>query len=264
MQDKEEWSPLDYTQQYIDKDLMKIIADCSNAMALAKSGVPLNISTNEMYHFFGACILMSCVQYPEIRTYWSKALRFPAITEKFTRDRFFRLRNSLKVLIDDDVPEDLKTCDQFWKVRPFLNRILEGCKSQARPEYVSVDEQMIPFRGACPHQHYLPMKPNPVSMKNFVYATADGIVMDFEIYQGANAVREQVEESEDLGLGGLVLNCLSQTLHPNTRVYCDWFFTSRSVEPMMKKQMYVSGTVMKNRVTAGVEKLPTDKKKNEK
>uniref|UniRef100_A0A3B1IV02 PiggyBac transposable element-derived protein domain-containing protein n=1 Tax=Astyanax mexicanus TaxID=7994 RepID=A0A3B1IV02_ASTMX len=158
VQNRENWTPLDYIEQYIDKDLMKMIADCSNATSLSRSGAPLNTSTDEIYHFFGACILMSCVPYPAIRMYWSKTTKLPAITEKFTRDRFFRLRRSLKVLIDDDVPEDLRECDKFWKVRPFLNRILKGCKSQARPQCVSIDEQMIPFTGACPWRQYLPMK----------------------------------------------------------------------------------------------------------
>lgn len=199
---------------------------------------------------------MSWVLYPAIGMYWSKTLRFTAITERFTCDRFFRLRQSLKVLIDDDVPEDLKECDKFWKVRPFLNRILKGCKSKARPECVSIDEQMIPFTGACPYRQYLPMKPNPVGIKNVVCATADGIVLDFEIYQGAPALLEQVEEPGDLGLGGLVIDRLSQTLHPNTKVYCDQVFMSiQGVEHMMKKQMYVTGTVMKNGVAAAVQKL---------
>ncbi|XP_019744366.1 uncharacterized protein LOC109527099 [Hippocampus comes] len=132
--DREGWTPLDYIQQYIDKDLIKIIADCSNATSLSRSGNPLNTTADEMFNFFGACILMYCVPYPAIKLYWSKSLRFPAITEKFTRDRFFRLRRSLKVLINEDVPEDLKECDKFWKVRPFLNRILKGCKSQAQPQ----------------------------------------------------------------------------------------------------------------------------------
>ncbi|XP_049453042.1 piggyBac transposable element-derived protein 3 [Epinephelus fuscoguttatus] len=192
--------------------------------------------------------------------YWSKALRFTAITDRFTRDRFFRLRRSLKVLIDDDVPEDLRESDKFWKVRPFLDRILQGCRSQTRPECVSIDEQMIPFTGACPCRQYLPMKPNPVGIKNFVCATADGIVLDFDLYQGTGALLEQVAEPEGLGLGSLVMARLCQTLHRGTKVYCDRFFTSiQGVEQMMKKELYVTGTVMKNRVAAAVQKLLTDK-----
>ncbi|KAJ8259318.1 hypothetical protein COCON_G00183300 [Conger conger] len=93
-QDREGWTPLDYVEQYIDKDLMQMIVDRSNATSLGRSGNLLNTSVDEMYHFFGACILMSCVPYPQIRMYWSKRLRMPAITEKFRRDRFFRLTKS--------------------------------------------------------------------------------------------------------------------------------------------------------------------------
>lgn len=51
MQDREGRTPLDYIEQYIDKDLMKMIADCSNATSLARSGNPRNTSTDEIYHF---------------------------------------------------------------------------------------------------------------------------------------------------------------------------------------------------------------------
>uniref|UniRef100_A0A8B9HAU7 Si:ch211-255f4.7 n=1 Tax=Astyanax mexicanus TaxID=7994 RepID=A0A8B9HAU7_ASTMX len=264
VQNRESWTPLDYIEQYIDKDLMKMIADCSNATSLARCEIPLNTSTDEIYHYFGACILMSCVPYPSIRMYWFKTLKFPAITEKFTRDRFFRLRRSLKVLVDDDVPDDLRERDKFWKVRPFLNRVLKGCRSQTRPKCVSIDEQMIPFTGACPSRQFLPMKPNPVGIKNFVCATEDGIVLDFDVYQGANALLEQVQQQPGdlhLDLGGLVADRLSQTLHPNTKIYCGRFFTSIQVlELMLKKQMYVTGTVKKNRVAAAVQKLPTNER----
>lgn len=128
---------------------MKMMTDCSDATSLARSGDLLNTSVDEIYLFFGACILMSCIPHPQIRMYWSKASQRPAITERFTCDRFFRVRQSLKVLIHDDVPEDLKECDKFWRVRPFLDRILKGCRSLARPESVSIDEQVILFTGAC-------------------------------------------------------------------------------------------------------------------
>ena len=72
-------------------------------------------------------------------------------------------------------------------------------------------------------------------------------MLDYDAYQGADALLEQVEEPEGLGLASLVIDCLSRTLHPGSQVYCDRFFTTiQGVERMMKKQVYVSGTVMKN------------------
>uniref|UniRef100_A0A3B4UT34 PiggyBac transposable element-derived protein 3-like n=1 Tax=Seriola dumerili TaxID=41447 RepID=A0A3B4UT34_SERDU len=258
--DRHGWTPLDYFEQYIDRDLMTLISECSNVMSLSKSGDPLNMSVNEVYHFFGACILMSCIRYPTIRMYWSKALKITAITDRFTRARFFKLRGAIKVVIDDDVPEDLKMSDKFWRVRPFLDRILRGCKSLNRPDCASIDEQMIPFTGACPYRQYLPMKPNPVGIKNFVCATADGIVLDFELYQGTNSLMEKVEEPEGLGLGSLVIECLCQTLQRGTKVYCDRFFTTiKGAQQMMEKELYLTGTIMKNRLAGANHKLPCDK-----
>lgn len=104
------------------------------------------------------------------------------------------------------------------------------------------------------------MKPNPVGIKNFVCATADGIVLDFELYQGTNALIEKVEEPEGLGLGSLVIKRLCQTLHRGTKVYCDRCFTTiEDAQRMMEKELYMTGTIMKNRVAGANHKLPSDK-----
>ena len=141
------WQPLDYVEQYSNSELMKVIADCTHATSLANSGRSLNTSVDEIYHFFGAAILMSCVSYPQTRMFWSSALRIPAISDTMSRDRFFKLQSRLNVVIDDDVPQDKRKTDKFWKVRPFMNCILTGCHLQVHPECISVDEQMIPFTG---------------------------------------------------------------------------------------------------------------------
>lgn len=82
---------------------------------------------------FGAAILMP---YPQTRMYWSNGLRIPASSDTMSRDRFFKLRSQLKVVIDDDVSEDERKIDQLWKVRPFMDRTLSGCRLQAHPECV--------------------------------------------------------------------------------------------------------------------------------
>ncbi|XP_029960172.1 uncharacterized protein LOC115397835 [Salarias fasciatus] len=263
-QDRDGWTSLDYVNQYIDDDLMQLIVGCSNATALARCGHPLNTSVEEMYHFFGASILMSCIPYPQTRMYWSSTLKLPAIAERFTRDRFFKLRQSIKVINDDNVSEDMRASDKFWKIRPFLDRILKGCRSQARPKCVSIGEQIIPFTGAFPHQH-LPVKTNSVGMKNFVCASAEGILLDYELYQGADALTAQTRDPGELGLGGLVIDRLSETLRPGTQMYCNRFFKSiKTVNRMKDKQVYVTRTVLKNQIPEAGQNVRSDKtvKKN--
>ncbi|XP_014832801.1 PREDICTED: uncharacterized protein LOC106910607 [Poecilia mexicana] len=90
--ERADMSPVQYMEQYVDIELMKVLADCTNSMSLAKSGRSLNTSIEEMYHFFGASILMSCIPYPQIRMFWSTNLKIPAISDTMRRDRFFKLR----------------------------------------------------------------------------------------------------------------------------------------------------------------------------
>lgn len=75
-----------------------------------------------------------------------------------------------------------------------MNCILKGCRLQVQPECVSVDEQMIPFSGACPFQQYVPLKPIPDGMKNLVLTSMDSIVLNDEVYQGSRALGFQVQD----------------------------------------------------------------------
>lgn len=254
------WQPQDYVEQYLDSELMGVLARCTNATSLAKSGLSLHTSVEEFYRFFGAAILMSCVRYPQTRMFWSNSLRIPAIGDSMSRDRFFRLRRNLKAVVAEDVPGHERQRDKFWRVRPFLNRVLYGCRLQSRPRSVSVDQQLIPFTGAGPVRHHVPLKPSPVGIKTFVLASVDGLVLDFEVFQGVKTLRSQVQDSVGLGLGALMVQRLSETLAAGTRVYCEQVFMSpAAVDLMMRRQVYLTGPVRKNRVLDATRKLPSDR-----
>jgi len=116
--------------------------------------------------------------------FWQKGLEVPVLTSAITRDRYFRIRNSLKAVIDTDISDETKKRDRLWKVRPVLDSVRAGCLQITRDRDVSIDEQMIPFTRACELRQYVPNKPNPVGLKNFVAAS---LVVDFAVYQGANS-----------------------------------------------------------------------------
>ncbi|TKS71951.1 hypothetical protein D9C73_006024 [Collichthys lucidus] len=147
--------------------------------------------------------------------------KVPTITTG-AKQQLFKLKGAIKVVIVD-VPEDLRRMDNS-------------------------------------ERQYLPMEPNPVGIKNFVCATADGIVLDFELYQDTNSMIEKVEEPEGLGLGSLVIKRLCQTLQCGTKVYCDRFFTTiNGAQRMTEKELYITGTIMKNQLAGANHKLLSDK-----
>ena len=80
--------------------------------------------------------MMSCVPDPRIRVFWSNALRVPAIADKINRDRFFKLRKHLKVVIDDDISAD------NWQIledKTFYGSYSESLLSSGMIPFTSLD-----------------------------------------------------------------------------------------------------------------------------
>ena len=256
---RDKWKPIDYMKQYLDSDFFTYISDCTNRHSVAVKGRNIKTTAAEIERFLGASIFMSCVGYPRMRMFWQRSLQLPLVCEAMTRDRYFRIRSSLKVVVDVDVSDDAKKADRLWKVRPLMDRIRSGCLKLARPRDVSIDEQMIPFSGACALRQYVPNKPNPVGLKNYVVASQDGMVLDYVVYQGSGSFTSAPPDLK-LGMGACVIVHLAQTLPAGTRIYCDRFFMAPSIVDYMlsKHLIHMTGTVMKNRIRE-VSKLCDDK-----
>lgn len=156
-------------------DFWQLVAEQSNIYSAQKRELQ-SIDTNafEMIHFAGVQLMMDTLKYPQ----GNRDLCVPVIRDTISRDRFFELRNYLH-FVDIHHPN---TNDKLWKIRPLIDPILNKCQSLPRSKHMSIDEQMIPFSGRCEYRQYVPAKPNPLGLKNFVLAARDGLVLDFEIY----------------------------------------------------------------------------------
>lgn len=251
------WTAKDYLSMYFtDEDFQKI-CDCTNARYVEVKGVSLNLTLLEIKKFLGMITLMSCLKYPRIRMYWAKTTRVEAIARNMTRDRFFSIRSNLKVVVDGDVTAAERNLDKFWKVRPLMNKVKNACLSLPREKTVAVDEQMIPFTGVCAMKQFVRGKPNPEGLKNFVCAAPDGLVIDFELYQGKNTFLE--DNYKNLGIGPSAVIRLTQTLLPGTHLYFDRYFTTLPLlEHLHQQKMYGTGTIMKSRIPSAVH-LTSDK-----
>lgn len=249
--DRRDWKVEDYIKIFFDDSDFENICNCSNVRHQETTGKAMNLTVIEVRKFFGISILMSCLKLPQVKMYWSNMCKVNSIASCMTRDRFFQIRNYLKVVIDGDVSQETKKNDRLFKIRPLHERIKKGCLSLPRSSEVAVDEQMIPFSGVCQMKQFVRGKPNPEGLKNFVCATPKGLVLDFEIYQGKNTFLDF--DVKNLGVGPSAVVRLSRSLLSGTRIYIDRYFTTIPLlDYMLNKSILVTGTIMKSRVPRSI------------
>ncbi|XP_061564106.1 piggyBac transposable element-derived protein 3-like [Cololabis saira] len=145
--------PSGYFKQYIDDQVFEEVSSCTNQREVLVSGNTLKTTPEEVKTFFGMAMYMSCLKYPRMRMYWAAKTRVPIITNSMTRDRFFKICQSIKVTDDFAISDDHKKEDALWK--------------------------------------FVPGKPNPTGLKVFVLASPSGMVLDFEVYKGKNTFRDK-------------------------------------------------------------------------
>lgn len=249
--ERRDWKASDYFKMYFDDSDAENICACTSLKYLVEQNKPMNLSVEEVKKFIGISILMSCLKFPQIKMYWARLTRVEQIVKSMTRRRFFSIRSHLKVVIDDDISEDMRRNDRLWKIKPLVDKIRNTCLSLERRPIVAIDEQMIPFTGVCAVKQFVRGKPNPEGLKNFVCATPEGLILDFEIYQGKGTLLEAIDVN--LGVGPSAVLRLTRSLKPATQVFIDRFFTTIPLlEHLLRKNIVCTGTIMKSRIPAAV------------
>ncbi|KAG5895268.1 hypothetical protein JTB14_015134 [Gonioctena quinquepunctata] len=109
----------------------------------------------------------------------------------------------------------------------------------------SIDEQMITFSGRYPVRQFVRNKPRPAGLKNCVVTTSDGLVLDFEIYQGDATPLK----NKDLGLGPSVILRLVESLPEHSYLYFDRYFSTVGLmDKLVTLKIDATATIMPDRV----------------
>ena len=128
-----------------------------------------------------------------IRSYWSTS--WPFANESFSRvmssRRFELLLKFLHLNNSDTQPLRGETgYDKLYKVRPFLDIVLENFKTNYQPyQQISIDESMISYKGRLSFVQYLPHK---WGLKAWVLADSiNGYCWGWKLYTGKEGDRTE-------------------------------------------------------------------------
>lgn len=123
------------------------------------------------------------------RSYWSKS--WPFANNNFSpvmSSRRFELILKFLHLNNAQVqPAAQDTVyDKLYKVRPYLNILLENYKSNYQPrQCISIDESMIAYKGRLSFLQYMPKKPHKWGLKAWVLAdSTNGYTWAWKLYTG--------------------------------------------------------------------------------
>ncbi|GFN75347.1 hypothetical protein PoB_000185300 [Plakobranchus ocellatus] len=77
--------------------------------------------------------------------------------------------------------------NRVWKIQPWLNSLRNNLGKLCPTERQSVDEVMVAFKGRCKVKQYIRNKPHKWGINVWARCSKDGVLHQFEVYQGAKS-----------------------------------------------------------------------------
>ena len=118
---------------------------------------------DEMKALIGLHVLFGIKKLPVTRFYWSEdpLVGVPFVQKVTLRNRFLKLSKYFHLNNNaNQVPHGDPGHDKLFKVRPVLDRVVQYCKMELRPQSdLSFNEAMVKFKGRLGMKQYMPTKP---------------------------------------------------------------------------------------------------------
>lgn len=122
---------------------------------------------------------------------------------------------------------------------------------------ITVDEQLVPFKGRCAFRQYMPSKPAKYGIKSWVACDAkSSYAWKMQVYTGRKAAGGGGEGGPEKNQGMRVVLDVTEGLR-DRNVTCDNFFTSYELgQQLLKRKMTMVGTIRKNKPELPLALLP--------
>ena len=204
-----------------------------------------NIDMITLHAYFGLLLLAGVYRsYGECVTQlWNEKTGRPIFRATMQLKRFKRIHGCIRF----DDRQDRASSGARDKLAPIRNvhdRWNNNLKCMYIPgKNVTIDEQLIPFRGRCPFRQYIPSKPAKYGIKMwFLCDSSNFYAFNTQVYVGRDR-----NCAPERNIGQRVVLDLTEGLS-DRNVTCDNFFTSYALAAELhKRRMTIVGTIRKNR-----------------
>nr|XP_022906001.1 uncharacterized protein LOC111417842 [Onthophagus taurus] len=173
-----------------------------------------------------------------------------------SRERFKFLLDCLR-FDDKDTRDERKKSDALAAIRDIWDEFINQCRNLYRPSsYVTIDEQLLGFRGRCPFRMYIPNKPSKYGIKIvFICDVSSKYMFDAMPYLGKST------NTNGMPLGEYYVKTLCETiLGSNRNITMDnWFTSVKLADDLLAPphKLTMVSTVRKNKREIPAEMLAT-------
>ena len=231
---------LEMFQAFVDEDLLDLMHLETNRQRIALNRHHVSpVSKSDLRIFLGIGFYMRIVDLPFRRMYWSAVTRQNIVSENMSCNRFEQILAIIH-LNDNELMRDRGDAgyDRLHKIRPLLEKLNVQFEACAEKEMkVSVDEQIVPFKGRHSLKVYMMKKPNKWGYKVWAMAGSSGYVHKF-MFAGDNLgpPQEAVAEGLNVGKSGQVVLQLCNDQPQGSYVYFDNYFASPDLLLELKRR----------------------------
>lgn len=248
-------SPLSAFQLFMKDALLQQIQKWTNKEGARVHGQNWkDVTESELQKFLGLSILSgvykSCNE--SILQLWSIKDGRPIFNKTMARNRFQEISSCMRF---DDAARRRAARDTGDKLVP-IKEMFTTWEATLQDAYVpgenvTVDEQLLTFRGRVPFKQYIPSKPGKYGIKLWMLADSEtSYVYHLQVYTG-----RQAGQNREQNQGERVVLELTHDLKGSGRnVTADNFFTTLSLAQKLQQQkMTLLGTIRKHR-----REIPTE------
>lgn len=257
-------TPLQFFKYLFTDDMFQHITQETLRYATEKRPEkPMCITEKEIEQFVGVCMMMSIIQLPATRYYWSSVFGYPKVNSVMSSKRFEEIKryihfneNSTQVL------RGQPGYDPVHKLRPLLNQVGERLLTVPRERYLTVTEHIIPTKCRYSLKKHKPK--HPLKLKNFALSGSSGFTYDFELYTDALVPETVDDDLPNFGFSSNVVLRLAKTIPENLNysLFFDSRFTSLPLLVYLsKKKILPLGIIKANHLTGYKIPLEILKKK---
>ncbi|CAF1308666.1 unnamed protein product [Rotaria sordida] len=212
------------------------------------------ITMMELKAFIGLLLLAGLLgkSKTDLKCLWRRSpLESPIFKATMSRSRF---QNIISYLRSDDktTREERKRTDKFAAIREIWSYFQDNLQTCYTPgSDVTIDEQLLGFRGKYPFRQFMPKKPGKYGLKLWLCVDVDS----HYVFNASPYIGRQPNEQRQTQIGAKVVLELLKPLYGSSRnVTIDNFFTSiPSAKELQTKNLTLVGTLRKNKPQIPIE-----------